>query len=329
MSEDMSALTFGIVGKTLFDTDVSSGASDVGGALTVALDALNERVSSFGIMLPDAIPIPANLRLRRAVRRLDRIVYRMISERRASNTDRGDLLSMLLQVRDEDDGSAMSDRQVRDEVMTMVLAGHETTALALTWALYLLSQHPAAEARFFAELDEVVGDRTPVPADLPRLTFTRMVVDESLRLYPPAWAVERASIRTTQVGGRQVPKDMAFIFSPWTVHRDARWFERPLAFEPERWADGLVRRLPRFAYFPFGGGPRQCIGNTFALTEAVFILAVLGQRYRLRLAPGQDVRAAPMITLRPKAPIRMIVERRARHEEAALSAAASVRGPLP
>lgn len=313
-SKDMSALTFGIVGRTLFDTDVSTGASDVGTALTLALDAINDRVSSFGIMVPDAIPMPANLRLRRAARRLDRIVYRMIAERRTSNADRGDLLSMLLEVRDEDDGSAMSDRQVRDEVMTMVLAGHETTALALTWALYLLSQNPSAEARFHAEVDEVLSDRLPVPADLARLSYARMVVDESLRLYPPAWAVERASIRSTQVGGRQVPKDMTFIFSPWTVHRDPRWFERPLAFEPERWANGLARRLPRFAYFPFGGGPRQCIGNSFALTEAVVILAVIGQRYRLRLAPGQAVRAEPMVTLRPNAPIRMIVERRERRE---------------
>jgi cytochrome P450 len=308
----MSRLTFGIVGKTLFGTDVSTDASDVGTALTESLHALNDRVSSFAVMLPDPIPIPANVRLRRAVRRLDRIVYRMIAERRASDADRGDLLSLLLQVRDEEDGSGMSDRQVRDEVMTMVLAGHETTALALTWAWYLLAQNPRADARFYAELEDVLGDRAPSPADLPRLAYTRMVVDEALRLYPPAWAVERASVRATQVGGHAIGRDVSFIFSPWTVHRDARWFSQPLDFWPERWADGLARRLSRFAYLPFGGGPRQCIGNTFALTEACFILACVGQRFRLRLAPDQDIRPAPTITLRPNKPIRMILERRER-----------------
>ena len=321
ISADMSRLTFAIVGKTLFDTDVSTDASDVGLALTEALHALNDRVSSFGVMLPDALPIPANVRLRRAVRRLDRIVYRMIAERRASGQDRGDLLSLLLQVRDEEDGTGMSDRQVRDEVMTMVLAGHETTALALTWAWYLLSQHPRVEACFYAELDEVLGDRSPQPSDLPRLTYTRMIVDEALRLYPPAWVVERASVRPTTVGGRSIGRDVSFIFSPWTVQRDARWFDRPLSFEPERWADGLLRRLPRFAYFPFGGGPRQCIGNTFALTEACFILACFGQRYRLRLAPGQTIRPAPTITLRPSAPIRMLVQRREPSDSAVAAAA--------
>jgi cytochrome P450 len=305
MFEEMSRLTFGVVGRTLFDTDVTGDASDVGNALTAALTALNDRISSFGVMVPDAVPLPATVRLRRAVRRLDRIVYQLIAERRTSGDDHGDLLSMLLQVRDEEDGSGMSNKQVRDEVMTMVLAGHETTSLALAWAWTLLAQHPRAEARFHAELDEVLGDRPPQPADLPRLTYTSMVVSESLRLYPPAWAIERASICPTQVGDRRVPRNFTFIMSPWTIQRDARWFERPLEFEPERWADGLARKLPRFAYFPFGGGPHQCIGNTFALTEATLVLATIGQRYRLELLPGQDLRPAPTITLRPKHGLRM------------------------
>ena len=318
--QDMARLTFAIVGKTLFDTDVSTDASEVGTALTAALAALNDRVSNFGLMLPDSVPIPANIRLRRAVRRLDRIVYRLIGERRADNADHGDLLSMLLQLRDEDNGSGMSNRQVRDEVMTMVLAGHETTALALTWAWYLLSQHPAEEARFLRELDEVLGGRSPEPADLPRLTYTSMVVEESLRLYPPAWAIERASIRPTQVGGRSVKRDVTFIISPWTVQRDSRWFANPLQFQPERWADGLGRRLPRFAYFPFGGGPRQCIGNIFALTEATLLLATIGQQFRPRLVPGQSARPEPTITLRPRNGLRMVVERRARHPREAVPA---------
>ena len=309
MFEEMSRLTFGVVGRTLFDTDVTSDASDVGAALTEALTALNERISSFGVMFPDAIPLPSTVRLRRAVKRLDRLVYRLIAERRASGVDHGDLLSMLLQLRDEADGSGMTNKQVRDEVMTMVLAGHETTSLALAWAWTLLSQHPRAEARFHAELDEVLGDRPPRPADLPRLTYTSMVVNESLRVYPPAWVVERASICPTQVGDRRVPRNFTFLMSPWTVHHDARWFDRPLEFEPERWADGLARRLPRFAYFPFGGGPHQCIGNTFALTEATLVLATIGQRFRLSLLPGQDLRPSPTITLRPKHGLRMRVSR--------------------
>jgi cytochrome P450 len=308
--EEMSRLTFGVVGKTLFDTDVTHDASDVGAALTTALQALNDRVSSFGVMLPDAVPLPATRRLRKAVERLDGIVYRLIDERRGSDTDRGDLLSMLLQVRDEDDGSGMSKKQVRDEIMTMVLAGHETTSLALAWTWTLLAQHPRAEARFHAELLDVLGDRPPRPADLPRLTYTSMVINESLRLYPPAWAIERASICPTQVGDRRVPRNFTFIMSPWTIQHDARWFERPFEFNPDRWADGFARKLPRFAYFPFGGGPHQCIGNTFALTEATLVLATIGQRFGFRLLPGQDLRPAPTITLRPKQGLRMRLVRR-------------------
>jgi len=310
MYEEMARVTFGVVGKTLFDTDVTDDASDVGAALKTALPALNDRISGFGVILPDAVPLPAIRRLRTAVDRLDAIVYRLIAERRASDVDHGDLLSMLLQVRDEDDGTGMSNKQVRDEVMTMVLAGHETTSLALAWAWTLLAQHPREEACFHAELDEVLGDRPPQPSDLPRLTYTSMVVNESLRLYPPAWAIERASICPTEVGGRRVPRHFTFIMSPWTVQRDARWFERPHAFEPERWADGLARKLPRFAYFPFGGGPHQCIGNTFALTEATLVLATIGQRFRFSLVPGQDLRPAPSITLHPKQGLRMRVDAR-------------------
>jgi cytochrome P450 len=322
--QDMTQLTFGIVGQTLFGADVSSEASEVGAALTAALTALNDRVSSFSIMVPDAVPIPANVRLRRAVRRLDRIVYRLIEDRRASDRDRGDLLSMLLQVRDEEDGAGMSDRQIRDEVMTMVLAGHETTALALTWAWYLLSQHPDAEARLHSELDQVLAERRPEPTDLPRLTYTSMVINEALRLYPPAWAIERAAIRSTRVGGRPVRRNQTFLMSPWTVQRDPRWFDRPLEFEPGRWADGLIRRLPRFAYFPFGGGPRQCIGNTFALTEATLLLATIGQQFRVRLVSGQDMKPAPNITLRPRSGLQMVVERRTQMNTARLRTASAV-----
>jgi len=308
--QEMMRLTFAVAGKTLFGADLSGDAGEVGAALAVALTALEKRIESFGILLPDAVPTPTNLRLRRAVRTLDRLVYRLIAERRASGEDRGDLLALLLAARDEQDGTGMTDQQLRDEVMTLVLAGHETTALALTWAWYLLAQHPTAEARLHAELDQVLGERLPSGSDLPRLTYAGWVVAESLRLYPPAWAVERAAIRDTEIGGRRVRRNSTFLMSPWTIHRDPRWFERPLAFEPERWADDLARRLPRFAYFPFGGGPRQCIGNTFALTEATLLLATIAQRFRLGLTPGQEVVPAPAITLRPRGGLRMRLQRR-------------------
>jgi cytochrome P450 len=272
---------------------------------------MEQRVESFGILIPDAVPTPVNLRLRRATRTLDRLVYRVIAERRASGQERGDLLSLLLAARDADDGSAMSDRQLRDEVMTLVLAGHETTALALTWAWYLLAMHPDAEARLHAELHEVLGDRQPAVEDLPRLTVTNWVIAEALRLYPPAWMIERAPVRDTELGGHRLRANTTVLLSPWAIHRDPRWYQRPLAFEPERWADDLARSLPRFAYLPFGGGPRQCIGNTFALTEAALLLASIARQVRLELLTGQTVEPAPTITLRPAGGLRMRIRRRA------------------
>jgi cytochrome P450 len=309
--QEMMRLTFRIVGQTLFGADLSDDAAEVGAALTEALRAMEQRVESFGILIPDAVPTPVNLRLRRATRTLDRLVYRVIAERRASGQERGDLLSLLLAARDADDGSAMSDRQLRDEVMTLVLAGHETTALALTWAWYLLATHPDAEARLHAELHEVLGDRQPAVEDLPRLTVTNWVIAEALRLYPPAWMIERAPVRDTELGGHRLRANTTVLLSPWAIHRDPRWYQRPLAFEPERWADDLARSLPRFAYLPFGGGPRQCIGNTFALTEAALLLASIARQVRLELLTGQTVEPAPTITLRPAGGLRMRIRRRA------------------
>jgi cytochrome P450 len=309
IQQETMRLTFAIVGKTLFGAEVEGDAREVGAALTQALLALERRVESFSVVLPDSVPTPNQLRLRRAVRTLDRLVYRIIAERRASGADGADLLSMLMQARDED-GSGMSDRQLRDEVMTLVLAGHETTALALTWATYLLGHHPAAEARLHAELDQVLGGRLPTAADLPRLTYTGMVISEALRLYPPAWMIERVTLRDTVIGGRALRRDTTILLSPWTLHRDSRWFERPMAFEPERWDDGLSQRLPRFAYVPFGGGPRQCIGNTFALVEATLVLASIGQYFRLIPTAAAPVVPEPTITLRPKHGMLMRLERR-------------------
>jgi cytochrome P450 len=204
----------------------------------------------------------------------------------------------------------MSARQVRDEAMTMYLAGHETTAVALSWAWYLLAQHPEAEARLAGEAREVLADRAPAVADLPRLRYAGMVVAESLRLYPPAFGLGRQAERATRIAGHAVAAGDILIAPTWVVHRDARWFEEPAAFRPERWADDLAQRLPRFAYFPFGGGPRQCIGNSFARMEAGLILAAIASRFRLDLLPGQRIVPTPYITLRPTPGVRMRVARR-------------------
>jgi cytochrome P450 len=204
----------------------------------------------------------------------------------------------------------MTDRQVRDEVMTLFLAGHETTAVALSWTWYLLAQHPEVDARLADELRVVLGGRPPMVADLPALRYTEMVVTESMRLYPPAYGIGRQAARPTAVAGQPMGAGGIVIIPTWVVHRDIRWFDKPEEFRPERWDEAAARRLPRFAYFPFGGGPRQCIGNAFAMMEAILILAAIAQRFRLALAPGQRVTPAPYITLRPEPGIHIRLERR-------------------
>ncbi|MDT5268578.1 MAG: hypothetical protein QOH49_764, partial [Acidobacteriota bacterium] len=260
-------------------------------------------------ILDNRLPTPAHLRFNRDVRKIDRFVYRLIEERRASREDTGDLLSMLLRAHDED-GSGMTDRQLRDELMTIFLAGHETTALALTWAWYLLAQNPEAEAKLAAELDEVLDGRAPTVEDLPRLRYADWVVRESMRLYPPAWAVGRECVRECEVGGQRVSKGMQVFGFQWVIQRDPRWFTDPLAFRPERWGEESVTRLPKYAYFPFGGGPRLCIGNYFATMEAVLILSTIAQRFRLRLVPGREVEVFPALSLRPKRGVMVELEGR-------------------
>jgi cytochrome P450 len=308
--EDMMRLTMEIVGKTLFDADLGADADEVGIALSEALVAFDSRIRSLWALLPERFPTPGVLRLRRAVRQLDRIVHDIIGNRRRSDEDRGDLLSMLLHARVEEDGGGMTDQQLRDEVLTLFLAGHETTALVLSWAWYLLSTHPGAEARLHAELRAVRGGRTPTVADVPRLRFTNMVVTETMRLFPPAWAMGRRAVEDTVVGGRRIPKGTTIMMSQWTMHRDARYFDEPDSFRPERWESGLESRLPRFAYFPFGGGPRKCIGSNFAMLEAILVLATIAQRFRFDLLPGQVIVPEPLITLRPKHGIRMRLQER-------------------
>jgi cytochrome P450 len=308
---EMMALTLAIVGKTLFDADVENEAAEIGEAITTAFESFN-----VGFFLPfgqilQRLPLPATIRFRKARARLDATIYRLIDERRRTPTDRGDLLSMLLVAQDtEGDGGGMSDLQLRDEAMTIFLAGHETTANALTWTLYLLSQHPDVEARMHAEIDAALGARLPAADDLALLPYTRMVLAESMRLYPPAWIVGRRALAPFEAAGYTIPARSIVLACQYVMHRDPRWFPDPDRFDPERFAPDRHADRPRFAYFPFGGGPRICIGEQFAWMEGVLALATIAQRWRLRLVPGHAVALQPIITLRPKFGMRMTVEQR-------------------
>jgi len=306
IARDMNRLTLEIVVKTLFNSDVSNDADHVGAILTSLVKPFASQATLKWI-LDNRLPTPGHRRYFNAVSEIDRIVYRIISERRASGYDEGDLLSMLLQAQD-DDGSQMSDQQLRDEVMTLFLAGHETTALSLSWSWYLLATHPEAEQKFHAELAEVLGGRAPDVSDLPKLKYTEMIAKETMRLYPPAYAVGREAIEETEIGGYRVPKGTQLFAFQWVTHRDPRYFDEPDAFKPERWTNGDP--APKYAYFPFGAGPRQCIGNYFAMMEVVMLLATIGQRFKFKLDPEHKVEVLPVLSLRPKNGIKVIVEPR-------------------
>jgi cytochrome P450 len=304
---EMMRLTLQIVGKTLFDADVERDAQDIGKSMELLLElSANFRRTIF---IPHWVPTPTNFRMERAIRQIEKVLYRMIAEKRASGRDSGDLLSMLLAAQDED-GSRMTDQQLRDEAITLFLAGHETTANTLSWTWWLLAQNPAVEAKLHAELRTVLAGRAPTLDDLPRLVYTNHIITESMRLYPPAWGLARTAIEDHEIAGYAVPKGSGVSFAQWTVHRDPRWYDAPEEFRPERWEGDLLKRIPRFAYFPFGGGPRQCIGNSFALMEAALTLATIAQQYRFRLVPEHPVVPLASITLRPRYGIRVVLESR-------------------
>ena len=303
---DMMNLTLEIVAKTLFDAEIGGQSADASAAMEVLQRGFIARTGRL-LAPPIWLPTPLNLRLVRAIRRLERIILSIIAQRRKSGEDRGDLLSMLLHAQDEDSGRRMSDQLLRDEVMTLFMAGHETTANTLAWAWLLLARHPEVEAQLHAELDEVLGGRPPTVADLPRLAYTERVVTETLRVYPTVWTLGREATEPVELGGYRIPAGMTIFMPQWVIHRDARWYDDPQAFRPDRWADGLMQRIPRYAYFPFGGGPRICIGNNFAMMEATLILATIAQRYRLSLAPDADVKLLPSMTLRPAHGIKVVL----------------------
>jgi cytochrome P450 len=256
------------------------------------------------------LPTPRNAQFFLARARLFRTIQRMIEERRADGGDRGDLLSMLLDAQDQEDGRGMSDKQVRDEALTLFLAGHETTSNALMWTWYLLSQHPEAEAKLHAELDEALGGAVPTAADVPRLEYTRRVFAESMRLYPPAHVIGRTPINDFKLGPYLIQKGYPVLLSPYIVHRDPRFHPEPERFHPDRWAAEGSTERPKFTYFPFGGGPRTCIGEGFAWMEGILVIATLAQRWQMRLEPGHPIELLPLITLRSKHGMRMTLLRR-------------------
>jgi cytochrome P450 len=305
---DMMHLTLEIVAETLFGANVGHQAEAVGAALESVLAVASDPFELFFPWLK-RLPTPMRRRFGRGVVELDAIVYGIIERRRASGAgETNDLLSMLLHARD-DDGSRMSDKQLRDECMTLFLAGHETTALNLSWTWLLLSQHPAVSAKLSRELADVLGDRSPTFDDLPNLRYAAHIIAESLRLYPPAWSMGREAREDVELGGYRIARGDQVWFCPWAIQRDPRWFDDPNEFRPERWEGDFAKSLHRYAYFPFGGGPRFCIGQAFAQMEAVLLLATLARSFRLEVQPSPRPVPEPSVTLRPKHGLRVRVRR--------------------
>jgi cytochrome P450 len=307
MQQDMKRVTTEIIAKILLNEDVTKESDEIGAALKIAREELTNRMR-FGLLIPEQFPTPGNLHFMRAVNRLDKIVLNIIQQRRESGFRGADLLSALLAAQDLD-GSQMTDRQLRDEVMTIFVAGHETTALALTWALFLLAEHPEVTARLRAESNEWLGRGFPEFKDIPCLRYTEMVAKEVLRLYPPSWTIPRQAIHDCELGGYFVPAGTSVTISQWVMHRDPRFFENPAEFRPERWDKDFEENLPPFLYFPFGLGPRQCIGQSLAMTEMILILAMLARDFNFELQADPPVIPWPSLTIYPRNGIRIKVRR--------------------
>ncbi|OWK35133.1 cytochrome P450 [Fimbriiglobus ruber] len=305
---EFSSLTSAIALKTLFDLDDPGDREEFTNTLRESFDLMSYRIGNL-LKFPLWIPTPHNLRLKRKVAHLYRVVDGFIAHGRARKEPGNDLLSRLIAARDED-GKPMTDRQLRDEAMTLYLAGHETTALTLSWSWHLLARHPKVEEKLVDEWKTVLNGRTPTVEDLTRLPYTDAVVTEAMRVYPPVYLIGRQATKDLELGGYRVPKGLTVFMAQWVSHRDPRYFPDPEEFRPERWLDGLASRLPRYAYYPFGGGPRVCIGNTFALMEAVIILAAVGQRFRFTLESHAPPEFEPQITLLPKDGIPAVLKRR-------------------
>lgn len=314
IAAEMMHLALQIVGRALFSVEIGDQADTLAQATLIVLDHIVGRARTFGV-IPTWLPTTGNRRFAAAMRTLEEAVYATVHKRRATTSAEAastphDLLAMLMAARDPATGEAMSDRQLRDEVMTMLIAGHETVASALAWTWHLLAGHPEVEARLHRELDEELGGRPPTAADLPRLRYTEMVFLEAMRLYPPAWIITRRALADDQIGDYRIPAGALVVTSPYVTHRLPAWWNAAEQFIPERFAAEPSAARPRFAYYPFGGGPRQCIGNNFALVEAVVVIATVAQRYRLHALHGHPIEVEPGVTLRPKHGLLMQLERR-------------------
>ncbi len=311
ISSEMMHVTLQIMGETLLSANLSGDAEKVREAMTTTLRITNERLRSF-IEVPLSIPTPKNRRFLKARQTLDDIVYKIIEDRQNKKNQYQDLLSMLMNTVDEETDERMNKKQLRDEVMTIFLAGHETTANALSWTFYLLSQKPEAEERLSSEIHSVLNGRAPTLADIPQLAYTERVVKESMRLCPPVPIIGRSVTEDDEMGGYFIPKNSVVLTTPYLTHRHPDFWENPEKFDPDRFLSERFSKLPKYAYFPFGGGPRLCIGNNFAMMEAVLILATIAQRYQLKLIPDQKIEVEVAITLRPKYGIKMQLEKRLR-----------------
>lgn len=311
VSQEMMRLTLQIVGKTLFSANVADEADEVGKAMTDLVELFDYLLLPFAQLLAK-LPLPHSNRFRKAKSTLDTVIYDIINERRKSGEDKGDLLSMLLLAQDEDDGGQMTDEQVRDECLTLFLAGHETTANALTWTWYLLSKHPEIQAKFHEEIDDVLGNRPPTPEDYQKLKFTEAILAESMRLFPPAWGNGRLVMQKHEIAGYKIPEKSLILMSMYVLHRDERFWEDAESFKPERFLpeNAIKEAGNKFIYFPFGGGVRRCIGEQFAWMEGVLLLATLGKKWKLKLNPEQKIVPQPMITLRSKYGMKMKIEKR-------------------
>ena len=308
IAQEMMQLTLRNVGLALLSSDLSDEMDSLGQAFATYRTLLMQYL--FMPFPPLSMPTPRNRRLQATISVLDTVIKGIISERRKQNIDTGDLLSTLLQTRDEETGEGMTDQQVRDEVMTLLLAGHETTATLLIWTWYLLSQHPEVEGRLHTELDEVLAGQLPTVEHLPRLSYTRMILEETLRLYPSTFSMSRKALTDDEIGGYAIPAKSTILLCPYTTHRHPAFWENPNVFDPERFSPERAAGRLHFAYFPFGGGPRQCIGNTFALMEAQLILATVAQRYTLRLVSDHKVEPEVLLTIRPRHGLPMTLQQR-------------------
>jgi cytochrome P450 len=309
VDEEMMRITRMVVLRTLLGADLGPFTSSIDQAWTVVNQHIGESFWSVGF---DTLPTPKYRRFQAARTVLRGAVDHVISTRRRHPTDSHDLLSMLMSARDEESGEVMTDEQLRVEVMTFLLAGQETTSLALAWTWYLLGQHPAVRERLETEIDAVLGGKPPEYGDLAKLPYLRMVIDESMRLYPPAWGLSRQALHDDQLGGFRLPRGWLALVIPYVLHRLPAFWSDPARFDPERFSSERSATRPKFVYLPFGAGPRQCIGNQFALIEAQLILATLAQTYRLHVTPGHKVEPWALITLRPRFGMPMTIERRHR-----------------